>query len=150
MIELIKEAALEVGVSAVFTNSYERIETQLNALTREEDSPVFLISWDIDTVLSFDSNGFLENPSSVITALLVKKAESMKKNDLELASQQMGSLFQLFLQKLYDKLIPFQRSTSPSITNASYKLVPAHGAGKHSGVLCKWTMNTEISNTVNC
>ena len=150
MIDLIKEAALEVGISAVFTNSEERIETQLNALTREADSPVFLISWDIDTDLNFDTNGFLENPSSVITALLVKKAESMKKADLEFASQQMGSLFQVFLQKLYDKLIPFQKNSDSPITNATYKLVPAHGAGKHSGALCKWTMKTEISNTVNC
>ena len=145
MIGYIQEAAEACGIGTVITNSEERIETQLNSLTREEDAPVMLISWDIDTDLKFDANGFLENPSSNIVALLVKKAASLTKDEMEEASQEMGRLFQTFIQKLWSVLIPFQVSTSPPITNATYKLVPKHGAGKHSGVLCKWTMRTDAN-----
>lgn len=146
MIGYIQQAAESCGISTVITNSEERIETQLNSLTKEEGMPIMLVSWDIDTTLNFDSNGFLENPTSNITALLMKKAPSLTKDDMEEASQEMGRLYQVFIQKLWSILIPLQGSISPPITNANYKLVPKHGAGRHSGVLCKWNMRTDISN----
>ena len=83
MVELIKLAAVAVGINAVITNSDERIETQLNSLTKVDDKPLFLISWDIDTVLSFNSNGVLDKPKSKITALLATKAYDMTKTAVE-------------------------------------------------------------------
>ena len=159
MIQLIKDAATAVGIAAVITNSTEKIETQLNSLTHKEekgdskhpntvtkvtDLPIMLISWDIDTELNFNINGTLDNPLSLITALLIKKADTLEKTVLEDASVEMGSLFQVFIQELYERLVPFQRSSITPITNCTYKLVPRYGMGKHSGVLCKWKMKTQL------
>jgi hypothetical protein len=145
MIQYIKQAATASGISSVITNSEEKIETQLNSLTKEANTPIMLVSWDIDTDLNFDDNGFLENPSSVIVALLVKKASDMKKETMEAASDEMGLLYQVFLKNLYEILSPLQRSSESPITGASFKRVPNHGAGKHSGILCRWSMKSEVS-----
>lgn len=145
MIQYIKQAAIDSGISSVITNSEEKIETQLNSLTKDVNTPIMLISWDIDTDLNFDDNGLLENPLSVITALLMTKASDMKKESMEAGTDSMAFLYQVFLQKLYKILVPLQRSSGSPITEASYKRVPNHGAGKHSGVLCRWTMKSEIN-----
>lgn len=145
MISLIRASAEECGIGAVFTNSEKSIETQLNTLTVTPLVPIMLISWDIDTTLSFDINGFLENPDSKITALLMTKVDDLTKVKMEDASVAMGALFQVFIQNLYKRLIPYQKSNTQPISNASYLLVPKHGSGKHSGVLCKWDMRTVIS-----
>lgn len=159
MIQLIKDSAQAVGITLVITNSEEGIETQLNNLThktergdlnnpttitRGTDLPIMLISWDIDTDLVFNSNKFLDNPSSKIVALLMKKATDLKKDTLELASQEMGVLFTQFIVDLNDRLTPYMRTTASSITNCGYKLVPRYGKGKHSGVLARWTMKTGL------
>ena len=146
MIQNIKDAAKESGISAVFTNSEQKHETQLNSLTREEGAPVMLISWDFDTSLTFDIHGFLENPSVIITALLVGKADTLDKETMEAKSEEMGNLFQVFIQKLYTILVSLQKNLTVPITNATYKNVPNHGAGRHSGVLAKWNMRTQVSN----
>lgn len=159
MIQLIKDSAEAVGIKAVITNSEQNLEIQLNSLThktekgnlatpnvvtRETDLPIMLISWDIDTELNFNSNSMLDNPLSNIVALLMKKASSMNKTDLEDSSVEMGQLFQVFIQDLYERLIPLQRTNTSPITNCTYKLVPKYGSGKHSGVLCKWKMKTGL------
>jgi len=159
MVQLIKDSAEAVGIQAVITNSEQNLEVQLNSLThksekgnpstptvetRPTDLPIMLISWDIDTELSFNENSMLDNPLSNIVALLMKKAPSMAKVDLEDSSVEMGQLFQVFIQDLYERLIPLQRTNKAPITNCSYKLVPKHGSGKHSGVLCKWKMKTGL------
>ena len=144
MIQLIKDSAKAVGISLVVTNSSEKIETQLNSLTHKADSPIMLISWDIDTKLNFNNNGVLDNPLSSITALLMRKADDLEKITLEDAAVEMGSLFQVFIQELYERSIIFQRSSTAPITNCTYKLVPRYGMGKHSGVLCKWEMKTQL------
>lgn len=147
MIEYIQASATACGIGIVVTNSEKSIETQLNNLTDLEGQPIMLVSWDIDTNLSFDTNGFLENPSSKIVALLVKKATDLKKETMEEASIEMGRLFTRFIKDLYERLIPFQRSREAGpITEATYKLVPKHGSGKHSGVLCRWTMRSDLNN----
>lgn len=140
MIQLIKDSAKAVGITAVITNSKEALETQLNSLTNNADSPLMLISWDIDTTLNFSVNSFLDNPDSKIVALLMKKASDLKKNTLEDASVEMGVLFQQFIQDLYNRLVPYMRTTTSPITNCGYKLVPRYGNGKHSGVLARWNM----------
>lgn len=155
MIQLIKSAATEVGIALVVTNSKEKIEVQLNSLThrqekgdlsnpnsetRPTDLPIMLISWDVETNLTFNINSFLDNPESKIVALLVKKADDLKKITLEDASIEMGELFTQFIQVLNSKLIPLMRSTTTPITQCSYKLVPRYGNGVHSGILAKWNM----------
>ena len=145
MIQYIQQAATICGIGTVITNSEEKIETQLNSLTGREEAPIMLISWDIDTNLNFDVNGFLENPSSNIVALLMKKSPTLVKDDLEASSIEMGALFTKFIKELWDILIPLQRSQNGPISSATYKLVPKHGHGKHSGVLCSWTMRSDLN-----
>lgn len=155
MIQSIKDSAAAVGITAVITNSKENLETQLNSLTHKDekgdpanpnlitratDSPLMLISWDIDTTLIFNANGVLNNPLSSIVCLLMKKSGDLKKDTMEDASVEMGELFQVFIQDLYERLIPDARTTMTPITECSYKLVPRYGMGKHSGVLAKWKM----------
>lgn len=159
MIQLIKESALAIGIAIVITNSKENIETQLNSLThkaekgntkdpaevtRITDLPIMLISWDIDTSLVFNQHGLLDNPDSSITALLMKKAGDLKKESLESSAVEMGELFQVFIQDLHERLVPLMRTTTSPISNCTYKLVPSHGFGKHSGVLCKWRMKSKL------
>lgn len=148
MIQHIRDAATSVGITAVITNSKEKIEVQLNSLTKDGDAPIMLVSWDIDTTLNFNVNGFLDNPSSTIVALLVKKPADLTKDVSEDAAIEMALLFRRFLQALYSILIPYQTGAGSPITNATYKLVPKHGAGKHSGVLGKFVMRTEVGNCV--
>jgi len=149
MIEEIKAVAEEVGINAFVTNSEDKIDTQLIRLTREEDSPIMLITWDIDTNLTFDQHGFLQNPSQNIVALLVSKPEDLTKEEAEKVSREMGELFNTFIQKLYNVLSPqMSDMTTPPISNVTYKYVPMHGMGKHSGVLARWTMRSVI--TRNC
>ena len=56
MIAQLKEAASDVGIKIVFSNSREEIDTQINKMMRIEDVPQMLVSWDVDTTLNFDSN----------------------------------------------------------------------------------------------
>ena len=147
MIQDIRDSADAVGISAFITNSKEKIETQLNRLNKETDLPTMLISWDIDVTLDFDENGFLKNPTIAIVALLVSKPEDLAKETQELTSIEMGELFQLFIRDLHQRLRKFQKDTAPPITNASYKLVPKHGTGMHSGVLGRFSMRVQA---VNC
>lgn len=159
MIQLIKDSAEAVGIALVITNSDTAIETQLNSLThkvekgdpanpntvtRVTDLPIMLISWDINTDLTFNAHSFLDNPESKIVALLMKKATDLKKDTLEEASVEMGVLFTQFIQNLYSRLVPYMRTTTTPITGASYKLVPKYGSGKHSGVLGKWNMKIPL------
>jgi hypothetical protein len=140
MIQYLEDAAEAVGISAIITNSNEKIETQLNRLTREEDLPLILISWDINVSLNFDQHGFLDNPSLDIVALLVTKPETTAKTEAETTAFEMGVLFQKFLIQLRSSLVPVSKIGTEPVTGASYKLVPVHGAGKHSGILGKFTM----------
>lgn len=148
MIAQIEEAATAVGIQAFVTNSKERIETQLNSLTkRDVDVPIMLINWDINTNVEFDSNGFLKNPSSTIVTLLLTKKDELTKDKFEQGAVEMGALFQTYLQTLYPLLIPFQRdNATPPITGATYKDVPKYGAGKHSGILGRFTVRGQIAN----
>lgn len=146
MVQHIEAAANSVGITAFITNSEDKIETQLNRLTGAGDLPIMLVSWDIDTDLTFDSHGFLLNPASKIVALLMTKSQDLTKDDMEQAAVSMGTLFQDFIKALYDILAPLQLNETVAITECTYKLVPKHGMGKHSGVLARWKMRSEINN----
>jgi len=148
MIGDIKLAGEEVGITTLVTNSNEKIETQLNRITGFEQLPIMLVSWDLDTSLVFNSNGFLKNPSTKVVCLLMSKAEDTSKDEMEETANEMGVLFQQFCQKLYERLVPYQKEGPENIlTEIGYKLVPKHGAGKHSGIMGRFTMATEI---INC
>lgn len=148
MIQDLKDSAKAVGITAFITNSTEKIETQLNRITREEQLPMMLVSWDYVTTLEFNDNGFLNNPSVDITCLLMTKAEDTTKAEMEKSADAMGQLFQVFIQNLRNSLIKYQTNTTQPITGASFTNVPMHGMGKHSGVLGRFTMNTKIINCV--
>lgn len=151
MIEDIRDAAEAVGITAVITNSDSKIETQLNRITRHEDLPLMLISWDIVTTVSFnDATGFINHPSVAITCLLMDKAESTEKELKEQVAVKMGVLFTEFLQELYATVIKYQTEiTVPPVSGAQYTLVPSHGAGKHSGVLGNFTMKARIQKCID-
>lgn len=148
MIADIRLAAEDVGITAVVTNSSEKIESQLNRIVGVENLPIMLVSWDLDTSLTFDSHGRLQNPSTKVVCLLLDKAEDTSKKEMEDTADRMGGLFQSFCQALYNRLVEYQTGdTSSIITDAGYKRVPKHGAGKHSGCLGRFTMSTQI---INC
>lgn len=149
MIEDLKLASEAVGITAFITNSDAKIETQLNRITDHADLPILLISWDIAHSLEFDSNGFIKNPTVNITCLLMNKAETTEKEMREAMAEEMGLLFQQFLQELYPIIVSYQTdNTTPAITGAGYTLVPMYGFGKHSGVLGSFTM--KIRNSKKC
>lgn len=149
MIAQIQEAAVNVGISTFITNSEDKIDIQLSRLTRDENKPTMLVSWDIDVNLSFDDNGFLENPSANIVCLLMSKPVDPTKNQAEITSNSMARKFEEFIQELWRIQSPLMRSKGEKpLTNVTYKLVPVHGVGKHSGVLGKWTMRNSL--TINC
>ncbi len=146
-IDSIKQVAEDSGITAIITNSNEKIETQLNRITGVENLPIMLISWDLQTTLTFNENGFLNNPSTNVVLLLMTKSEQRTKEEFEISAQEMASIFQIFVQKLNSYLVKYNTSGNQPLSNINYTLVPVHGLGKHSGILGKFTMIGEI---INC
>lgn len=144
MKKIIEDAAKSVGITAALTNSKERIETQLNSLTRHGDLPLMLISWDVDVTVRFSTEGFLQNPPTKVVCLLMDKALDNSKDEREKTAEKMGLLYMSFLEKLWEGLIPYQKSQDEPIYEAGYKLAPEYGLGKHSGVIGRFTMNDSI------
>ena len=149
MIEQIKAAAESVGIVAVVTNSKDRLETQLNSLTREEDAPLMLVSWDMEASIEFGEHGIIKDPYLSITSLLVQKPEELTKESAEDASEEMAQLFFTFLQTLYINLSPLMRDGEQPITQATFQYVPLYGAGKHSGIMAKWRQRKIITPICN-
>lgn len=147
MIADIKTAAEAVGITAVITNSREKIETQLNRITGLEELPIMLISWDLSTSLEINEHGFLNNPITDVTVLLLDKPADTSKDEAEDTAEEMATLYQSFIQKLYDGLIQYQKVEGEQVLDGiNYTLVPQHGLSKHSGILGRFTMQTGISN----
>jgi hypothetical protein len=145
MIADITIAAQAVGITAVVTNSREKIETQLNRITGIENLPLMLVSWDMESTIAFDDNGFLTNPVTNVVALLMDKAEDTSKDEAEATAEAMGLLYQRFLIELRKQLIQYQKVQGADIlSEISYTLVPKHGLGKHSGILGRFTMQSQI------
>ena len=143
----LKTAAEQAGIKAFVTNSETSLETQLRRLTKEEDLPIMLVSWDSEVRVEFDTNGFLKNPSIAVTVLLLTKPEDLNKDTAESAAQEMGEVYKSFLQKLFTLQSPIAKDPAVVITNATYKLVPWHSISKHSGCLGKFSV---IDSVVNC
>lgn len=149
MITDIKTAAEAVGITAVITNSKEKIETQLNRITREENLPLMLVSWDLQSSIAFDQHGFLDNPTTNVVVLLMDKAQDTSKEEAENTAENMALLFQQFLKALYSELIVYQKIQGMDmLSNIEYTLAPSYGMGKHSGVLGRFAMQTGIAD--NC
>lgn len=144
MIADIKTAAEAVGITAVITNSKEKIETQLNRITRIEDLPLMLVSWDLESTIDFNEHGFLTNPVTNCVVLLMDKADDTSKEEAENTSEEMALLYQSFCKSLYTQLVQYQQVQGQEmLTNISYSLAPQYGLGKHSGVLGRFTMQSQ-------
>lgn len=148
MIDEITSAAKEVGINVTITNSTEKIETQLNKITGIEELPIMLVSWDYETAVTFDSNGFINPPSTKIVLLLMTKAESKEKVELELSSKTMGSLFVEFVRVLNTNMkLKIRLSEGENaLSGVTFKNIPRHGLGVHSGVLGQFSMLSTITN----
>lgn len=145
MIADLRTAAEAVGITAIITNSNEKIETQLNRITGVEDLPIMLVSWDLQTSIEFNQHGFLNNPVTDVVLLLMDKPEDRTKDVAESTAEAMATLYQQFIQSLYDQLVQYQKVEGQQmLTNISYTLVPKHGLGKHSGIMGRFTMQTSI------
>lgn len=148
IIKNLKKAAESVGINAFITNSQEKLDTQLNRLTREEDLPIMLISWDLKITINFNEHGWIDNPPVEVVALLLTKAEDKSKEAAEESAENMGKLFIEFLQKLSDTQRLEIRTRDLPITNASMQLVPLHGIAQHSGVMGRFTVRA--TNVIPC
>lgn len=149
VIDIIKTTAEEVGIIAVVTNSDENLKVQLNKLKDLADDPMALISWDLTTRLEFDQNGFLKNPTTPVVMLLMTKADSTEKEEMEKSSEEMGEYFTNFIIKLRQNLVALNKGLSNDtlVTGAEYQLVPKYGMGKHSGVIGRFTMISGLNTT---
>ncbi len=144
MLTEMKTVAEEIGITLVIAESDKAIESQLNRITRVETLPVMLSSWDLDVQLEFDENGFLKNPTVDVTLLLITKAETLEKKDLELEAENMGKLFIQFVKNLKTYLTANTNVKDNPITGISFTYVPSFSAGKHSGVLGKMKIQQNL------
>ena len=140
MLKELKAAAEEVGFSIIIATSDRNINDQLNRIVREADLPLALVSWDLDVNITFDNNGLMNNPTTTVTLLLIDKAESLEKIELEEKAEEMGDLFIRFIKNAKDYMTTNTNVKEQPITNISFTYVPSYGSGKHSGVLGKFTM----------
>ena len=144
MLTEMKKVAEEIGITLVIAESDKAIESQLNRITRVETLPVCLSSWDLDVQLEFDENGFLKNPTVDVTLLLITKAETLEKKDLELEAENMGKLFIQFVKNLKDYLTKNTNVRENPITGIEFTYVPKFGSGIHSGVLGKMRVQQNL------
>jgi hypothetical protein len=148
MLTELKAAAEEVGFSIIIATSDKNINDQLNRIVREEDLPLALVSWDLDISIEFDDNGLMNNPTTDVTLLLIDKADTLEKKDLEARAELMGDLFIKFIKNAKDYMTTNTNVKENPITGISFTYVPSFGAGKHSGVLAKF--RTQLNTPSEC
>ena len=144
MLKELKAAAKEVGFSIIIATSDRNIKDQLNTIVREQDLPLAMVSWDLDINIEFDNNGLMKNPTTDVTLLLIDKAESLEKIDLEKRAEKMGDLFITFIKNAKDYMTTNTNAKENPITGISFTYVPSFSASKHSGVLAKFKMQLPI------
>ena len=140
MLTELKAAAEEVGFSIIIATSNRNINDQLNTIVREQDLPLALVSWDLNVNIEFDNNGLMNNPTTDVTLLLIDKAETLEKIDLEEKAEEMGDLFIKFIKNAKDYMTTNTNVKENPISGISFTYVPSYGSGKHSGVLAKFRM----------
>jgi len=147
MIADIRTAAEAVGITAFITNSNEKIEVQLNRITSQADLPIMVVAWNLQASITFNDNGFLDNPIVNVSCLLMNKPDDSSKDEAERVSEEMYFLYLDFIQKLRDILSPKLRNyQGQPVTSVNCGLVPRYGLGKHSGVRGDFSMITAIKN----
>ena len=144
MLKELKAAAEEVGFSIIIATSDRNIKDQLNTIVRLESLPLAMVSWDLDINIEFDDNGLMNNPTTKVTLLLIDKAESLEKIDLEEKAYEMGELFTTFIKNAKDYMTTNTNVKEQPITNISFTYAPKFGGGQHSGVLAQFTMQLPI------
>ena len=97
MLTDLKAAAVQAGFNLIIAESDKNIDNQLNRIVRTEQLPLALSSWDLNVNVTFDENGFLKNPTTQVTMLLVDKALTLEKIDLEEKAEETGVLFIKFI-----------------------------------------------------
>lgn len=140
MLTELKAAAEEVGFSIIIATSDRNINDQLNRIVRSEDLPLALCSWDLNVNIEFDNNGLMNNPTTDVTLLLIDKAETLEKADLEAKAEEMGDLFIKFIKNAKNYMTTNTNVKENPISGISFTYVPSYGSGKHSGVLAKFRM----------
>lgn len=143
--DVMKEVALQVGITTFITNSDERIESQLNRLTKLGDSAIMLVNYGLTATTEFDDDGILRNPKYSVTLLLMDKPEDLTKEVAEEKSEEMSIVCTNFLQVLNTTQRPKLRTNANAVTSIKVTLVPSHGAGKHAGVLCSFDVLDEVN-----
>ena len=140
MLKELKAAAEEVGFSIIIATSDRNINDQLNRIVREGELPLALVSWDLDVNVTFNENGLMNNPTTNVTLLLIDKANSLEKIELEKKAEEMGDLFIRFIKNAKNYMTTNTNVKENPISGISFTYVPSYGSGKHSGVLAKFTM----------
>mgnify|MGYP003645766588 FL=1 len=144
MLKDLKKAAKNSGFTLHIATSDRNIKDQLNTIVRTEDLPMALSSWDLDVNLEFNEFGELNNPTTQVTMLLIDKADSLQKKDLEDRAEDMGQLFIQYVRNLKAYLTANTNVKENPITGASFTYVPKFGGGQHSGVLGKFNVQMNI------
>ena len=144
MLKEMKAVAKNIGITLIIAESDKNIESQVNRIMRAETLPVMLSSWDLNVSLEFNENGYLKNPTVDVTLLLLTKAETLGKEDLEFEAEEMGKLFIQFVKNLKDHLTANTNVKENPITGISFTYVPSFAASKHSGVLGKFKMQQNL------
>ena len=146
MIAQLNEAAELAGIEMVVTNSRQELDVQISKLTRQGETPKMLISWDMDTTITFDSNGFMDNPRVKMTILIMGMAQDNGDQYKLETAELMGEYFKKFVRNLNTILLPFSRSGTIPVSDVGYKLVPMYGRGQHSGVIGRVTAIAQVDN----
>lgn len=148
MLTELQTAAAAVGITTVIATSDRNINDQLNRIVREENLPIALITWDLNVNLVFNESGHLQNPDTKVTMLIVDKANTNEKIDLENKAEEVGKLFIKFIRVYRNHLVASTNVKETPITNISFVYTPSYGSGKHSGVLA--TFNTQMPLDPDC
>jgi hypothetical protein len=144
MLTELKTVASTLGITLVILESDKTIENQLNRIIRIEDMPLALVTWDLTTSLEFDESGFLKNPTTDITMLLVTKADTLERYELEASAEEMGKLFIQYIKAVKNYLTANTNVKQNPITGISYTFVPSFSASKHSGVLATFKIQENL------
>jgi len=144
MLSNLKLASLQAGFATHIAQSERDINSQLSRIVREGQLPLALVSWDLNVDLAFNASGHLENPTTKVTMLLVDKALTLDKDDLEAKAEEMGELFIKFIRSYKDYLVTNTNVKQDAVTGISFTYVPSYGAGKHSGVLATFTTQLNL------
>ncbi len=144
MLTDLKAVALATGFTIIIAKSDTTVKDQLNRITKLEELPIALITWELNVNVEFDDGGRLMNPKTQITMLLVDKATDLSKDNMELKAEEVGNLFIKFMRNYRTHLFNNTNVKQNPITGISFTYAPSFGAGKHSGILARFTTQMDL------